>query len=404
MELFKITDINFLGYRKHFLLLSGVMIIAGVASMVTKGGLKMGIDFKGGTLVYAKFSESPDVVRIRSALQEKGLVVSALQPFTEMGGSHELKIDLDLMSTEDDLTSGRALVVEVLDGLYPAEEGKLNFNNTGEEALALRLGRNERVAGLGLTADELREVAEALLAFRDQAPRSGLVGDFVEMAAVPGINPDVIAVLPQETYLGKYSIRGVGIVGPKVGADLQRQARNATLAGLGGMLLVLIPKASLPEPDMWIWVLLALIGPLCFAMCNALVIVLRPPGAPSMTMAAGMSAGATLMLAPVMVTSGHGMTIPTTDFAGNLIILYAAAITATTTVAWFFLVRIVGPVFFSQFNYFIVLGGFGWGYLLDDERHSLWVWIATAMTFVGLAIFTRGAKGHETAKTTTPAQ
>ena len=237
MELFKITDINFLGYRKHFLLLSGVMIIAGVASMVTKGGLKMGIDFKGGTLVYAKFSESPDVVRIRSALQEKGLVVSALQPFTEMGGSHELKIDLDLMSTEDDLTSGRALVVEVLDGLYPAEEGKLNFNNTGEEALALRLGRNERVAGLGLTADELREVAEALLAFRDQAPRSGLVGDFVEMAAVPGINPDVIAVLPQETYLGKYSIRGVGIVGPKIGADLQRQARNATLAALGGMLL-----------------------------------------------------------------------------------------------------------------------------------------------------------------------
>ena len=178
------------------------------------------------------------------------------------------------------------------------------------------------------------------------------------------------------------------------------------LFGLGGMLLVLIPQASLPDPDMWIWVLLALIGPLCFAMCNALAIVLRPPDAPSMTMAAGMSAGATLMLAPVMVASGHGMTVPTADIAGNLIILYAAAITAATTVAWFFLVRIVGPVFFSQFNYFIVLGGFGWGYLLDDERHSLWIWIATATTFLGLAIFTHGAKSHKNAttaaKVTTP--
>ena len=58
--------------------------------------------------------------------------------------------------------------------------------------------------------------------------------------------------------------------------------------------------------------------------------------------------------------------------------------------------RITGPVFFSQFNYFIVLGGFGWGYILEDERHSFWVWIATAMAFAGLAIFTRGAKVMET--------
>jgi drug/metabolite transporter (DMT)-like permease len=175
------------------------------------------------------------------------------------------------------------------------------------------------------------------------------------------------------------------------------------LFGLGGMLLVLMPKTSLPDPDMALWVLLALIGPVCFAMCNACAIILRPPGAPSMTMAAGMSAGATVMLAPVMVASGHSMTFPTAALAGDLIILYAAAITAATTVAWFFLVRIVGPVFFSQFNYFIVLGGFGWGWLLDGERHSFWVWIATAMAFAGLAIFTHGAKSRASAEAPAPA-
>ena len=174
------------------------------------------------------------------------------------------------------------------------------------------------------------------------------------------------------------------------------------LLGLGGLLFVLVPQTGLPTPDMVGWVLLALVGPLCFASCNAFVVILSPLGTPSLMMAAGMSAGATLLLAPVMVASGHGFVFPTATLDGNLVILYAAAITAATMVAWFFLVRITGPVFFSQFNYFIVLGGFGWGYILHDEHHSFWVWIATASAFAGLAIFTHGAKNHEAA-TETPA-
>ena len=83
-------------------------------------------------------------------------------------------------------------------------------------------------------------------------------------------------------------------------------------------------------------------------------------------------------------------------FDSNLPILYATAITVVDLVAWFAVVRITGPVFFSQLNYFIVIGGFGWGYLINDQRHSLYVWVATAFTFAGLAIFTRGAKNYET--------
>ena len=177
------------------------------------------------------------------------------------------------------------------------------------------------------------------------------------------------------------------------------------LIGLSGMLFVLIPKTGLPEPDMVVWVLLALIGPICFASCNAFVVILRPAGTPSLAMATGMSAGATVLLAPVMLASGQTFVFPAATLDGNLVILYAAAITAATTVAWFTLVRITGPVFFSQFNYFIVLGGFGWGYILEDERHSFWVWIATAMAFAGLAIFTRGAKSLEAqAQAAAPAQ
>ena len=102
-----------------------------------------------------------------------------------------------------------------------------------------------------------------------------------------------------------------------------------------------------------------------------------------------------------MVASGHAFVFPTATLGSNLPILYAAAITGLEIVAWFTIVRITGPVFFSQYCYFIVLGGFGWGYLLNDEHHSFYVWIATALAFAGLAIFTRGAQSHE-ARATAP--
>ena len=201
-----------------------------------------------------------------------------------------------------------------------------------------------------------------------------------------GIITLLMVLVPLLTYVMSYFLRIekfrlTGVIG--------------LLLGLGGMLFVLIPKTGLPAPEMVGWTLLALVAPLCFALSNAFVTILRPPGTPSLMLGAGMSAGATMLLAPVMVLSGHAFVFPTETLASNLPILYATAITSATIVAWFTLVRIIGPVFFSQFNYFIVLGGFGWGYFLYDERDSFWVWVATALAFAGLAIFTRGAKGLE---------
>jgi len=200
-----------------------------------------------------------------------------------------------------------------------------------------------------------------------------------------GIITLLLVLVPLLTYVMSYFLRIEkfrlsGVIG--------------LLLGLGGLLFVLIPKTGLPEPEMLVWTLMALIAPLCFALCNVFAITLRPPGTPSLMMATGMSAGATVLLAPVMVVSGHGFVFPTAMLDSNLPILYAAAITVVDLVAWFAVVRITGPVFFSQLNYFIVIGGFGWGYLINDQHHSFYVWIATAFAFAGLAIFTRGAKSY----------
>ena len=71
MELIKKqTHIDFMGKFKTALMISGLLILAGIASIAVHGGLKFGIDFEGGTLVQLKFPEAPSIDSIRSALKK----------------------------------------------------------------------------------------------------------------------------------------------------------------------------------------------------------------------------------------------------------------------------------------------------------------------------------------------
>jgi preprotein translocase subunit SecF len=236
MQLFGETNIDFLGRRRIFIGLSLVLILAGVASLIVKGGPKLGIDFKGGTLVYVKFKQAPDLDAIRGALTAKGLEVATLQPFDEGEEDHELKIDLNL-EVDESATSGKEQLIETLRGLYPGDASKLDFNNAGVEALTDRLRRNAQIANSALSSDEVRKAAEALIEARDTPPTSGLAKDFSQVSSVEGVTPDIMSGLQAETYLGDFAIRGVEVVGPKVGQDLQWQAVKATMAALGGMLI-----------------------------------------------------------------------------------------------------------------------------------------------------------------------
>ena len=71
MELFKNTNFDFLGKKWPFIIVSLVLTVAGIGSLIAKGGPKYGIDFRGGTLVYVKFAEKPPVERLRAALAAK---------------------------------------------------------------------------------------------------------------------------------------------------------------------------------------------------------------------------------------------------------------------------------------------------------------------------------------------
>jgi preprotein translocase subunit SecF len=77
MQIFKPgINVDFIGKRKVAFILSMAFILAGIISLIVKGGPNYGIDFAGGTLVQIKFEETTNATDIKETL--KGLELGGL--------------------------------------------------------------------------------------------------------------------------------------------------------------------------------------------------------------------------------------------------------------------------------------------------------------------------------------
>jgi preprotein translocase subunit SecF len=73
-------DIDFLGKRKIALVFSSILIVASIVSFAMNG-LKLGIDFTGGTLVEVGYQQAADISALRTALDEQGFTDATVQNF-----------------------------------------------------------------------------------------------------------------------------------------------------------------------------------------------------------------------------------------------------------------------------------------------------------------------------------
>jgi preprotein translocase subunit SecF len=237
MELFKETNFDFLGKKWPFIIASVVLTVAGLGSIAMKGGLKYGIDFKGGALMTVKFAGAPPLDQIRSALGKKIKGEVTVQNFTDVSAHNEVVIGTELQE-EQQLNANRRAMEQVLEATFGQPGGgKLDFNNASSQTLLNRLREPLARNNVALSEVDLQKLVAALLDFRNTPPRSGLVTDFNQLNSVPGMNAAIMNTLQKECYLAPFSIRQVEMVGPKVGKELRNKAVLATLYALGGMLV-----------------------------------------------------------------------------------------------------------------------------------------------------------------------
>ena len=241
MEFFKGVNVDWMGKAKYFVTLSLVLLAVGWASILKNGGLRYGIDFRGGTLVYVRFAGTPPIDQIRKGLQSAGLANSTIQSISDIGNSasqRDVVIGLEQKGTGDEsLDAGKDAILNVLHKTFGTDtSGKQDFNSITAPALADYLTTKDPLT-LGTNAgDRYKELAQRLIDARDK-DQGGIVTSFDQLKSAPGATPQVVNALTSGFSLGNFTIRNVEIVGPKVGAQLRRQAVLATLYALLGMLV-----------------------------------------------------------------------------------------------------------------------------------------------------------------------
>jgi preprotein translocase subunit SecF len=234
VEFFRDTNIDFLGKKWYFLAFSLVFSVAGVFSMLFWHGVPLSVDFRGGTLVYVKFAQTPDEDHLRATLQNAGLHNFRIQQLRS-GGTNEELISLDQKETsEQSLDAGKTKIIAALSGNSPA--GKADLNNAGKAVILDALLKADPLH-LGTDANARYTVeTDAIVNYRN-VTKGGVLNTIDELSAVT--KPEVVAVLKDGFSLSNFSVKNVEIVGPQVGKQLQNQAKLAVLYSLLGMLIYL---------------------------------------------------------------------------------------------------------------------------------------------------------------------
>ena len=240
IELFKEPNIDWMGKAKYFYALSGILLIAGWTSIFLHGGLRYSIDFKGGTNVDVRFAQPPNIDKIRAGLTAQGLGNSEIQTVSDIASpnSNEVLIFVEQKNQGDEAgDASKTQVINALNAIYETQNSsKPDFNSATLSSLTAFLTQRDPLLLSTNAGDRYQQLAKKILDYRDKNSH-GVLTNFDELSKVDALTPTVLSALKDNFALRSFAIAGAEIVGPKVGAELRRQAIIVTLYALGGMLV-----------------------------------------------------------------------------------------------------------------------------------------------------------------------
>ena len=151
-------NIDWMGNRRWFIGASVLLMLAGLGSAIFRqytGGqaFNLGVDFKGGTVVTARFKQRPTDEAIRAALNEKGVRDAVVQSVTDNPDTVLIKVPLE------EGRDGRAQVREALNTFGPEAAATNELQNdpngaykiVGTEAVGAIAGAQLRNKAIAVT-------------------------------------------------------------------------------------------------------------------------------------------------------------------------------------------------------------------------------------------------------------
>jgi drug/metabolite transporter (DMT)-like permease len=165
-----------------------------------------------------------------------------------------------------------------------------------------------------------------------------------------------------------------------------RRRLLGVVVGLVAMGLLVLPESALPSPGLAPWVLLALVASVSMSIENTYAGGFRPPDVGSLELSFTRQATAVLILLPLAFFTGNHVPL----FSAWGVAQYAATgnglLSGIAFTLLLYVINTAGPVFASQTAYVITLAGVAWGMVLFGETHSIYIWVALALTLVGISL------------------
>ncbi len=146
LQFFKDVKIDWLANRRKFITVSILLMLAGLSSAVFRQwkhpngteAFNLGVDFKGGTVVTARFKQRPAAESIRDALTKAGLKDAIIQPVTDKPDIALIKIPLEgSAESQTEVEVGRTKVREALRAFGSEASPELNLNSDPNAAFKI---------------------------------------------------------------------------------------------------------------------------------------------------------------------------------------------------------------------------------------------------------------------------
>jgi len=169
-QLFQNVRIDWLGKRRYFIGLSILLLLAGMGTAVYRHkfhpngteAFNLGVDFKGGTVITARFKQPPSVEALRAAIDKAGIHDAVIQQVTSVPGEFLIRVaqqgpDSTATGNQAGVDPARSKVKQALGTFGPeaeatkalAEDPKAAYKIEGTDAVsqvASKQLRNQAIA------------------------------------------------------------------------------------------------------------------------------------------------------------------------------------------------------------------------------------------------------------------
>src|SRR5690348_10473163 len=150
--------------------------------MIFWHGIPLGVDFRGGTLVYVKYTHTPDYGKIRQLMDQAGLHNARIQRYGDPA-TNEVLVALDLQETsEQALDRGKN---EIIGALEPKDHSKQDLNNASVQSLQEYLLQKDPLRAGTDANQRYSQVAQQIVDYRDRN-RGGAISSLDELTPVVG--------------------------------------------------------------------------------------------------------------------------------------------------------------------------------------------------------------------------